>query len=365
MIRETSDRLSAPSSNALLVGPLPPPHGGRATYTRLLGLNLIARGWDVQVLDTGGGTERAHKLPHVAVPTRVAFLRSYVRASAYPVLVTASDRRPAGYPFLAVLVGRIRRQRVVVNVLSGRFAADMSNWSALTRLCRRLTLRLADGVVACNQELVDAVESLHVPRSKLHLAGCLLPRLEDLEGQEEAQVPLPEFIQDHQPLLVAVGSFRPVYRLWLAVEAVPRIRAEFPSAGLVVVTSGGEDDAEKKRFLGEVARVGREHVAHLREVANPQLLALLDRCDVFLRLTTHDGDSVSLQEALARGIRCVATDTGHRPASVVTVREPTPEAVSDAVGRALRRGAPRPGCSSDVAERNIYGLMHALRGGRT
>jgi glycogen(starch) synthase len=349
------------SRRLLLVGPLPPPHGGRATYTKLLALNVLAIKWQVTVLDTGGSVVTKRTPPSVPVPTRKEFAKRFWRYPAHSVFVTASDRRAAGYPFLAVLLGRARRQRVVVNVLSGQFAADVARWSFLKRLCQRLTLRLSDGVVVCNTELAEAILRLDVAHKRLGLAGCFLP---DRGTEVTADVPAEGFVRGHRPVLVTVGSLRPLYRLPLAVEALTHVRTHLPTAGLVVVCSGEEDADERGKFLRAVADGGEDHVAVLREIPRPSFLKLIEESDVFLRLTTHDGDSVSLHEALAKGVRCAATDTGHRPTGVVMVRRTTPEGVSEAILRALRSPAPARGAAMSAARRNLQNLVNMIRGGK-
>ncbi len=322
----------------------------------------MAIGWTVDVLDTGG-SRQAHAEPRsVPVPTRADFARAFLRTRSQCVLVTASDSRTLGYPLLTVLLARVRRQHIVVNVLSGRFAEDVSVWPPLARSCRRLTLRLADGVLACNRELARAVIKLGVPRSRLYSAGCFLPHTRE-DRDEELRPPADDFVAGHTPLLIAVGSLRSLYRLPLVVRAVGRLVEAYPSIGLILVTSGCSENAEKDEVRAAIDEVGQARVTVLQEVGHSSLLALMKFCDVYLRLTTHDGDSVSLHEALCGGLRCVATDTGNRPNGVILVRSPTPNGVSEAVRAALRRAVPHERAADREAENNMRGIIGSLCGG--
>jgi hypothetical protein len=49
-------------------------------------------------------------------------------------------------------------------------------------------------------------------------------------------------------------------------------------------------------------------------------LALMSACDVFLRPTLEDGDSISVREALALGVPVVASRVGARPAGAILFR---------------------------------------------
>jgi glycogen(starch) synthase len=313
------------------------------------------------VLNTSGQQGTPGPICSVPVPTRADFVRSYIRMTPCPVLVTASDARPLGYPLLAVLLGRWRRQRVVVNVLSGRFAADAPGWSTAESVCRRLTLRLADEVLVCNSELGAAVTGIGVPRRRIRCAGCSLPQP---EVRPVENLPIREFVKTRRPLLMAVGSLRPLYRLPLVVRAVGCLRDAHPAVGLIVVTSGDEEPAERARFTEAVAEVGEERVALLQEVDHSSVLKLMQSCDVFLRLTTHDGDSVSLHEGLASGVPCVVSDTGNRPAGTLIVTCLTPEGVSTVVGQALLRPRSSGGAERRLAEHNMRSVVETLRGGK-
>jgi glycosyltransferase involved in cell wall biosynthesis len=64
------------------------------------------------------------------------------------------------------------------------------------------------------------------------------------------------------------------------------------------------------------------------ELLRPQALALIAACDVFVRPTLADGDSVSVREALALGRTVVATRVGHRPPEVRLVPPGDPDALA-------------------------------------
>jgi glycosyltransferase involved in cell wall biosynthesis len=321
----------------------------------------MALGWGVRVLNTSGQRGTRDFVSSVSVPTRADFIRSYVRMPGYPVLVTASDTRRLGYPLLAVLLGHWRHRRVIVNVLSGRFGVEAANWSVVDSACHRIALRLADAVLVCNSDLQASVARLGVPRSRVRFAGCSLP---PAEARPEASSLIGEFVKAHKPVLLSVGSLRPLYRLPLAVRTLERLRGTHPEVGLIVVTSGDEDADEGSRFLAAVKEVGEDRVALLREVEHTSLLRLMEQCDVFLRLTTHDGDSVSLHEGIASGLPCVVSDTGTRPAGTLVVTSVTPEGVSTVVSEALLRARGSGSTERRLAERNMRTIVQVLCGGK-
>jgi hypothetical protein len=76
----------------------------------------------------------------------------------------------------------------------------------------------------------------------------------------------------------------------------------------------------------------------LGELDHPQALALIARCDAFIRPTTHDGDAISVREALALGVPCVASDVCARPHGAYTFRAGDAMDLTDQVHHALEQG---------------------------
>jgi len=86
---------------------------------------------------------------------------------------------------------------------------------------------------------------------------------------------------------------------------------------------------------------------------------LLAACDVFVRPTLADGDSVSVREALALGRAVVATSVGHRPEGVLLVPPGDAAALSAAMIEAVEGSERRPAeVPADSLQRilSLYGV---------
>src|SRR5438132_1391412 len=75
--------------------------------------------------------------------------------------------------------------------------------------------------------------------------------------------------------------------------------------------------------------------------ARPTLLAVMQTLDVFVRPTYFDGDAGSVREALALGVRVVASETDSRPQGVWRFPCGDADALAAAIDAALARPAPR------------------------
>jgi glycosyltransferase involved in cell wall biosynthesis len=95
------------------------------------------------------------------------------------------------------------------------------------------------------------------------------------------------------------------------------------------------------------------------DVDHDLCLALISRCDVFLRPTLQDGDSISVREALSLGVPVVASDTGMRPAGAILFRPGDVDGMAANIEHAIATRqtptAPEPGCIDRLME--IYGLV--------
>jgi glycosyltransferase involved in cell wall biosynthesis len=125
--------------------------------------------------------------------------------------------------------------------------------------------------------------------------------------------PKPElsaWIDRHRPLFSTVLFFRPEYGFDLLVTGLARLSRRYPSWGCIVMGSG-EQLIEAKRQVSEASLEG--NILLLGDVDHDACLATISACDVFLRSTLEDGDSISVREALSLGVPVVASRVGTRP----------------------------------------------------
>jgi glycosyltransferase involved in cell wall biosynthesis len=155
------------------------------------------------------------------------------------------------------------------------------------------------------------------------------------------------WIGRHRPLFSTVLFFRPEYGFDLLVAALARLRRLYPSVGCLVMGSG-EQQAEAGERVREAGL--EESMLLLGDVDHDDCLALMSVCDVFLRPTLADGDSISVREALALSVPVVASRVGARPAGAILFRPGDVEEMLGAVELALavkRSNPPRVAGSMD------------------
>ena len=70
-------------------------------------------------------------------------------------------------------------------------------------------------------------------------------------------------------------------------------------------------------------------------------LRAIQSCDMLLRTTLYDGDSISVREALHLGTPVIATDNGMRPSGCDLFPISNLDALHAAIGKRLSTGNPR------------------------
>jgi glycosyltransferase involved in cell wall biosynthesis len=139
-------------------------------------------------------------------------------------------------------------------------------------------------------------------------------------------------------MLSSTLFFRPEYGLDVLLEAVARLRAVHPRLGCVVMGGGDPAEAEalvRRRGLGDSVRL-------LGDLDHEECLQVMARSDLFVRPSRADGDSISVREAVALGVRTVASDVGRRPSGVHLCAAGDVDALVHAIERARAAPAPEP-----------------------
>ena len=92
--------------------------------------------------------------------------------------------------------------------------------------------------------------------------------------------------------------------------------ATHPKAGLLIIGSGSQE-GELRRLIADSPHARQILLAG--DVPHAITLRAIAECDLFVRTTKYDGDSISVREALQAGTPVIATDNGMRPTGVTTV----------------------------------------------
>lgn len=299
----------------LLVGDYPPPSGGIATHVEQLHRWLLSRGVQSKVLDVGKGAHSGEGVVPARGWIRYALqLLQFAARGWLPHAHVSGDNRNSWLVIASVVVAaRLFGRRPLVTLHSGFLPSSLPQTPARRRLARAVLARCGR-VIAVSEAIREALEALGAPAHQVAVYPAFLA------SQARPGLPPNGFgavRSSCRPLLAMADHPSPIYGRRIAYQALKLIARDFPSVGLALFGPGLRCETAKAEALADGV-AGRVH--DFGELEQPAVLGVMSRCDVFLRPTTGDGDSLSVREALALGVRCVASDASVRPPGALLFR---------------------------------------------
>jgi len=294
--------------SVLLVGCLPPPVGGVSVHLERLQARLREQGHHVRVADDA-------PVPPLLLPFWI--LGKLLRLRIAPRAVVHVHSGNWRTRFLAAGLGRLMRLPVVVTVHSFR----PSDNPRTLRLAAG-TLRLAQRLIVTNPEIRERCIAHGAVPERIRIQHAYLdPQLQANPLPTEVQ----DFLDSHRPL-IAASAFRlrfhegvDLYGLDLLIEMMPGLAHHHPEAGLIFVLPEPGLPGYLESCRVRIRELNLE-ARFLIVMQGLDFTSLLRRCDLLIRPTTTDGDSLGIREALFVGCRVLASDAAPRPPQCMLFR---------------------------------------------
>lgn len=292
------------------LGPYSPPHGGIQAHVVALRKFLQENGVVCDVIDLNRFRKTDGK--GVFGPTNaVALFWLLLRLPADILHLHIGGDITLRLLALSLICCWLPGRKSVLTFHSGGYPSSPEGAKASSRTIRGKILSQFDHVIGVNEDIVEVFRRYGLAARNVSLIQphALPANPPDVELPQSIK----SFFSDHHPVLLSVGLLEPEYDLPLQVEVLDGLKDRFPEAGLIMIGSGGlESDlrrlVESKPYRSRVLVTGDlDRAITLRVIAD---------CDLFLRTTLFDGDSISLREALHFGVPVIATDRAPRPAGV-------------------------------------------------
>ena len=176
--------------------------------------------------------------------------------------------------------------------------ADLSAQSFVKRQLARFVLRRADAVRAVSEKIKKQVEALRVKAPVR-----VLPVFVDTEKFKQL-----ERVPHEGKRILWLGRFEPEKDPGAALEVLKRVRAEVPSARLIMLGRGSLETTLKGRAAGLPAMPDGRPRVEFPGWQDP--LPYLAKADVVLSTSRHESYGASMVEALAASVPVVAPDVG-------------------------------------------------------
>jgi glycogen(starch) synthase len=288
---------------------IPPPIGGVTVHVERLGLLLSERGYRVEIFDTTGIRHEA-KVRDRAIRVwqgpvaYVAFLLVLRLVLVRPAVLhwhVGAFWRASKH--VRLMAGLSCLAPTILTIHSGSFAARLASSPAsfrklLVRLCNRCV-----AVVGVNDSIANAIRDLGAgPRAGIHTIPAFLQAPPAGGSPRSARV-------DRNVKAIASGYGTSIYGWHTLVPALADPRIDEWHWAIYT----GWDADYMSAVLKAAERTAPGKLTLHRELRPADFQRLLASCDVFVRPTETDGDSLALREAIASGLSVVASDAAPRP----------------------------------------------------
>jgi glycosyltransferase involved in cell wall biosynthesis len=343
-----------------LVGPFPPPYGGMGVYFSSIEAGLRQEGMEplrVPVPYAGVGGWRRH-LGRVAIFARAALTVLRTRPDVVHC-VTGSQPNLIGN-ILPLVAARVARRPSILSIAGGEFHAAVTGYRGARRRLVRFILTRPRLLVACTDEIAEALRAIGVREPRIVTASNALPVRLDPRADQALPLEVEDFADAHAPLIASISGWYGFYGSQDLVEAVRELRASDPQVGLVLMVKGGGDAGFRAGLLDLLARDGLRDAVLVREDERA-VFPILRRADAFVRTPHREGDAISVREALAVGTPVVASDVGFRPSGVVRYRPADPGDLAARLRETLAGRSVDGGADAGEGERNFQFLLSAYR----
>ena len=326
------------------LGPYPPPHGGVQTNLVAIRQHLQSHGHSCDAVNLT--RFRSADADGVYYPQgALALMRLLWRLPADLLHLHFGGDLTPRLLGLALYCTLLPGRKTVLTFHSGGYPGSPAGRTASPATLRGFVLRRLDGLIGVNSQIAGLFRKFGVRPERIRtiLPYVVYPPILTLPMPER----LAAFLAAHRPLLLTVGLLEPEYDLPMQIDCMETILKRFPQAGLLIVGAGSLEAELRQRiaskpYAGNVLLYGdMPHAVTLRATVE---------CDLLLRTTLYDGDSVSVREALYLGTPVIATDNGMRPDGVHLIPASDPDRLCAAIYELLSRAEKRPAVAGDGQE---------------
>lgn len=301
------------SPDVIIVGPYPPPCGGMAHHIKALLELTRSEGIKAVVFDINRNTAD----DVIPIIGRKDLFKKIIKSSARVVHIHSDSFDLHYHAPVALLAAKASKKFAITSLHSGDTADYYEGATGYKKLLIRFCILQSDALILDNDSLKRFTKSFGRKKTTVVISPFIQLQFTFEDLPEE----LDKFVEGKRPLFVSCGNPNPVYQLDKVIDAFASLSKSFPSAGLVIT----ETDVSNKEGLQRLKIMAKglgidNNVRFESGLSHGQFLNLLKRADAFIRFTMHDGDSLSVREALSLGVPVIATDTGTRPNGVVLVK---------------------------------------------
>jgi glycosyltransferase involved in cell wall biosynthesis len=336
----------------LQIGPFAPPHGGVHANLSAIREALHERGGSCEVIVITRPDRPVEKEEGVYCPRTAFQLMRLLFKLNYDIIHlhiggTLTSRLLA----LAFVCSLLPKKKSVLTFHAGGYPSSPAGQTAKPFSLRGFVFRRLDRIIGVNTAIVEMFKKFGVASNK----ACLIFPYSFTRPPKDTPIPpeLNKFLSSHHPVLISVGGLEPEYDLPLQIDVMEQVIEKFPQAGLMIVGSGSLEKDLHERIK---SKPYAEHIMLCGDTERIVTLRMIEEAELMLRTTLHDGDAISIREALFLGTPVIATDNGMRPDGVELIPISDLSALKETIIKCLSNETQKQSCY-DNGKENIESVL--------
>lgn len=307
----------------LLIGAYPPPYGGNSIHIQRLHRLCKVKGMDCVVLNPYRGFSNLNEEDVIEFRGNAVFrilnlissLRKFSR-NEYRIVhihVTALEKfRYVGIPILLACRGF----KKVLTIHGGDFIEVYEKGNFLRRRLIQYLVSRFDKIITVNNEQKEfLITEFGIAAQRVVIIPAFLPPLlnRNFTFSESANLifEVTKLRSKFDKLGLVAGYILPLYGFHDVLDALNSVRKLGVKLGLIFVFYTESDKKYESQLMERINKISG--VLILRDIKPEAFIEILKYCDVFIRPTYLDGDSIALREAIYLGKQVIASDCVKRP----------------------------------------------------
>lgn len=296
--------------NGLVLGPLPPPSGGIATFCEDLNKSILKLKYRLvhfEVIQVNKTKSKFVKLSEV-VFLYARFLKALLRNSPSFVHINTASYRNFFWNSIFLLISKLFWKKTILHIHGGGFVSFYKNCNLLEKFLIRKIFNITDSVVVLSQSWKKFFSSL-VSHHKI----TIIPNGVNLMDFNQKTTIEDEFQFPKTSIIVSfLGTLSRDKGVNDILKAIPLVIKN--QKNCVFVFAGRiEQDIYNPSKIMDI----KDHVFFLGEIFGVKKIKLLLATDIFLLPSYVEGLPIVLLEAMAASLPIISTPVGAIPELVM------------------------------------------------
>jgi len=300
------------NKSILIIGPYPPPPGGVSIHVQRLEKLLIKEGFYVDIANVNKHYHSNYNknIFHIDRLRKLIFL-DYSNYDIVHIHYMSPEST-----FLIFLLTLFKKNKLIISFHNERIFGEILKYKILFKI---ISIKIHKVIIA-RDDIRNKLLFMNIFHPEKVVT--ILPFIKPTKGKKadsnyksfgDKEI----FFQKHNPVIFIYAhrldyfNGKEMYGLAFITDFIDYISKDHPNIGLYLKTPYPNN--KFKRYIEKLMKNNNLEGSVYWSCESDNIINIISKCDIYIRPTETDGDSVLLREALYLGVKCIASDVINRP----------------------------------------------------